>query len=129
MNGPVSAATAEAKPNLNSGLEQLPTEIEDDSVRTKSSLARLSANSADKLEGLMSEIQEMLDYLRSEGERVQGEITSYAQLNQKVAAAATKIRAETVGPWKGTASDAQYSRPKQLTSGRERIKRWPAPPD
>jgi len=129
MTGPVSAAMAEAKPNIKSGLEQLPAEIEENCERTKSSLARLSANSADKLEGLMSEIQEMLDFLRSEGERVQGEITSYAELNQKIALAATKIRAETVGPWKGTASDAQYSRLKQLTSGRERIKRWPAPPD
>lgn len=126
----VPASTADDRTGLvKSDLEQLPAEIGQDTEQTRSSLARLIANSADKLEGLMSEIQEMLDFLRTEGERVQGEITSYAQLNQKVALAATKIRAETVGPWKGTAAEVPLSRPKQLTSARERIKRWPAPPD
>ena len=129
MNGPASAPTADEKTtSVKSGLEQLPVEIEGDTERTKSSLARLISNSADKLEGLMLELQEMLDFLRAEGERVQGEITSYAQLNQRVALAATKIRSETVGSWKA-AGEVRHSPVRPLASGREKIKRWPAPPE
>jgi hypothetical protein len=75
----------------------------------------------------MSEIQEMREFLRSERERVQREIVNYAQLNQNVALAATKIKAETVGTWKSTAvgGDA-HSGAKQLSNGRW-LKRWPAP--
>jgi hypothetical protein len=51
----------------------------------------------------MSEIQEVREFLMSEGERVQREIANYAQLNQSVTLAATKIKAETVGTWKNTA--------------------------
>src|SRR5215472_2796756 len=116
MNAPTSAPVADDKllPGK-SALEEGPAQIEDDAERTKSSLARLTSNSIDRLEGLMVEIQEMREFLRSEGERVQREIVNYAQLNQNVAVAATKIKAETVGAWKSTAvaGDA-YSGAKQL---------------
>jgi hypothetical protein len=129
MNVPASSSAADEKQtSAKSGLEQLPVEIGADTERTKSSLARLISNSADKLEGLMLEIQEMLDFLRAEGERVQGEITSYAQLNQRVAVAATKIRAETVASWKPP-GEVRHSPGRPLASGRDKIKRWPAPPD
>ena len=110
-----------------SALDELPVQIEDDTERTKSSLARLTSHSTDRLERLMSEIQEMREFLRSEGERVQREIATYAQLNQNVAMAATKIKAETVGTWKSTAiaGDA-HSSAKQLSNGRDKLKRWPA---
>ena len=129
MNAPTSAPVADDKllPGK-SALEEGPAQIEDDAERTKSSLARLTSNSIDRLEGLMVEIQEMREFLRSEGERVQREIVNYAQLNQNVALAATKIKAETVGTWKNTtvAGDA-ISGTKQLSNGREKLKRWPAP--
>src|SRR6516164_9508800 len=131
MNAPTSAPVADDKlPPGKSALEEGPAQIEDDAERTKSSLARLTSNSIDRLEGLMVEIQEMREFLRSEGERVQREIVNYAQLNQNVALAATKIKAETVGTWKSTAiaSDAYNSSgAKQLSNGREKLKRWPAP--
>jgi hypothetical protein len=75
----------------------------------------------------MSEIQEMREFLRSEGERVHREVVNYAQLNQNVALAATKIKAETVGTWKSTSlAGDTHSSAKQLSNGRERLKRWPA---
>ena len=75
----------------------------------------------------MSEIQEMREFLISEGERVQREIANYAQLNQSVALAATKIKSETVGAWRGTAIAGEaHSGAKQLSNGREKLKRWPA---
>jgi hypothetical protein len=129
MHAPTSAPVADDKlPPVKAAVEDGPAQIEDDAERTKSSLARLTSNSIDRLEGLMVELQEMREFLRSEGERVQRELVNYAQLNQNVAVAASKIKAETVGTWKSTAiaGDA-YSGAKQLSNGREKLKRWPAP--
>ena len=128
MNAPTSAPVADDKSlPVKSALEEFPAQIENDTERTKSSLARLTSNSVDRLERLMSEIQEMREFLISEGERVQREIANYAQLNQSVALATTKIKAETVGAWKSTAIAAEaHSGAKQLSNGRERLKRWPA---
>jgi hypothetical protein len=70
----------------------------------------------------MAEIEEMREFLISEGERVQREIANYAQLNQSVALAATKIKAETVGAWKGTAIAAEaHSVAKQLSKRDRRV--------
>lgn len=128
MNAPTSAPVADDKPlPVKSASEEFPAQIENDTERTKSSLARLTSNSVDRLERLMSEIQEMREFLISEGERVQREIANYAQLNQSVASAATKIKAETVGTWKNTAIAGEaHSGAKQLSNGREKLKRWPA---
>jgi hypothetical protein len=129
MNAPTSAPLAddESLP-VSSALEEFPSQIENDTEQTKSSLARLTLNSVDRLERLMSEIQEMREFLVSEGERVQREIANYAQLNQSVALAATKIKAETVGRWKSPAiAGESHSSVRQLSNGREKLKRWPAP--
>jgi hypothetical protein len=128
MSAPTSAQVADDKSlRAQSALDELPVEIDDDTERTKSSLARLTSHSIDRLERLMSEIQEMREFLISEGERVQREIANYAQLNQNVALAATKIKAETFGTWKSTAIAGEaHSGAKQLSNGRERLKRWPA---
>ena len=128
MNAPTAVPVADEKSlPVKSALEELPAQIEEDTERTKFSLARLTSNSVDKLEGLMSEIQEMREFLRSEGERVQREIVNYAQLNQSVALAVTKIKAETVDTWKSTAVAGEaHSGAKQVSNGRERLKRWPA---
>jgi hypothetical protein len=127
MSAPTSAPGTDDKSlPAQSALEELSVQIEDDTERTKSSLARLTSHSIDRLERLMSEIQEMREFLISEGERVQREIANYARLNQSVALAATKIKSETVGAWKGTAIAGEaHSGAKQLFNGRERLKRWP----
>jgi DNA primase large subunit len=129
MNAPtVAPVTDEKSLPVKPALEELTAQIEDDTERTRFSLARLTSNSVDKLEGLMSEIQEMREFLRSEGERVQREIVNYTQLNQSVALAATKIKAETVDTWKSTAVAGEvHSSARQLSNGREKLKRWPTP--
>ena len=60
----------------------------------RSSVARLTSNSIDGLEGLTAELQELQDFLKSEVERVQGDIES--------ALAGIKIIIETIAPWKST---------------------------
>ena len=53
-----------------------PTQIEADPERIKAAIARLTSNSIDGLEGLMSELQQLQAFLKGEVERVRGEIES-----------------------------------------------------
>jgi len=68
--------------------------VESDAERIRSSVARLTATSIDGLEGLSSELQQLQSFLKSEVERVQGDIES--------ALAGIKIIMETIAPWKAT---------------------------
>jgi hypothetical protein len=79
--------------------------VDTDAERMTSMLVRMAAHSVDELEGLFSELQEVRDFLKSEGDRVQREVANYAQLNQS-ALTAIKIITETIGPWKSTALDS-----------------------
>ena len=67
-------------------------QIESDAERIKSAVARLTATSIDGLEGLAFELQNLQTFLKSEVERVQGEIES--------ALAGINIIVETIAPWK-----------------------------
>jgi len=107
MNAPTSSAAADKsgptdpdmEPEIGKPVEQnfpqhRPHQIVTDADRIRSSVARLTANSIDGLEGLTSELQELQNFLKSEVERVQGEIES--------ALAGIKIIIETIAPWKST---------------------------
>ena len=106
MNAPTSSAAAEKSPPMGSDagaeigqlveqkIPKRPPQIEIDAERIRSSVARLTSNSIDGLEGLASELQELQEFLKSEVERVQGEIES--------ALAGIKIIIETIAPWKRT---------------------------
>ena len=115
-----SASSAEEKslsvnaPPVKSALADLPAQIKGDTEKT-----------AENLEELISELQEMIEFLRSESDRVQSEIVNYAQLQQSVASAATKIKTETIGTWKISGDTHSAARP---LNGREKLKRWPAQP-
>jgi hypothetical protein len=66
--------------------------LQADAERIKDGVARLTSNSIDDLEGLMSELQHLQEFLKCEVERVQGEIES--------ALAGINIIVETIAPWK-----------------------------
>ncbi len=100
MNAPTSATAAEkSETEISNFIEEespkRPAQIETDAERIKSSVARLTSNSIDELEGLTSELQALQEFLKSEVERVQGEIQS--------ALDGIKIIIETIAPWKLTA--------------------------
>jgi hypothetical protein len=59
-------------------------------------VARLSSNSIDELRKLVSELQKMQDFLKSEVDNVQRQIDS--------AVAGINIIVETIGPWKSIAA-------------------------
>ena len=59
-------------------------------------ISRLTSNSIDELHKLVSELQKMQDFLKSEVESVQRQIDS--------AVAGINIIVDTIGPWKSIAS-------------------------
>src|SRR6266852_2441471 len=106
MDTPTSAAPDEKTPPLELALAtQLsksatqekskpsgPLEIS--AERINSSVARLTSNSIDELQGLASELQKMQEFLKSEVDNVQRQIDS--------ALAGMNIIVETISPWKST---------------------------
>src|SRR5215831_21097868 len=107
MSAPTSATTAEKlETEISNFTEQespkRPAQIETDAERIRSSVARLTSNSIDELEGLTTELQGLQEFLKFEVERVQGEIES--------ALAGIKIIIETIAPWKNTADSIASQR-------------------
>jgi hypothetical protein len=91
--------------------EKLNSKIGVDAEQLRSAISKLTSNSVDELEKLISKLQELQEFLKSETSRVQGEIGSVLD--------AVGIIIEALGPWKtdGTAN----TRP----NGRDKLKRWP----
>jgi len=67
-------------------------------------LDRVSGSSVSEIDRLMNDLRSVRDFLASEGERVQREIHSYAQLSQ-VAMTSVKIIAESMTQWKAQVND------------------------
>jgi stalled ribosome rescue protein Dom34 len=72
-------------------------------------LDRVSGSSVTEIDSLIDDLRNVRDFLKNEGERVQREIASYAQLSQ-VAMTSVKIIAESMSQWKSQVSDARLDR-------------------
>jgi len=72
-------------------------------------LDRVSGSSVTEIDGLIADLRNVREFLKSEGDRVQREIASYAQLSQ-VAMTSVKIIAESMSQWKAQVSDARLDR-------------------
>jgi hypothetical protein len=104
MKDPTSSAAAdnananppepEKRSDISKSVEHKIAKLDVDRIR--SSVARLTSNSIEGLEGLSTELQALQTFLKSEVERVQGEIES--------AMAGIKIIVDTIAPWKNTAA-------------------------
>ena len=97
MNAPTSSTAADNSAPLNSKPGQEINKLAEkkisrlDPERIRSSVARLTSNSVEGLESLSSELQALQKSLKSEVERVHGEIES--------ALAGIKIIIEAIAPW------------------------------
>ena len=72
-------------------------------------LDRVSGSSVSEIDSLIADLRNVRDFLHAEGERVQREIASYAQLSQ-VAMTSVKIIGESMSQWKSQVSDARLDR-------------------
>src|ERR1700704_4561670 len=101
MDTPTSAAPNEKTPPLEEALtiskeKSNPSgPLEISAERLNSSVVRLTTNSIDELHKLVSELQKMQEFLKSEVDSVQRQINS--------AVAGINIIVETIGPWKSMA--------------------------
>jgi hypothetical protein len=71
-------------------------------------ITRVSGHSASQIDSLIAELNEVRNYLRAEGKRIQREISQYALMNQS-AMTSTKIISDALGPWKTANFDKQPS--------------------
>jgi len=99
MDTPTSAAPNDKTPPPDLALGQEnsnPTgQLAFSAERFNSSVARLTSNSIGELQGLVSELQKMQEFLTSEVDSVQRQIDS--------ALGGINIIVETIGPWKSIA--------------------------
>ncbi|TMJ06225.1 MAG: hypothetical protein E6G97_00750 [Alphaproteobacteria bacterium] len=91
LRRPADGASEQAVTNINSLLD------------------RVSGSSVTEIDSLIADLRNVRDFLKTEGERVQREIASYAQLSH-VAMTSVKIIAESMTQWKSQVSDARLDR-------------------
>ena len=91
-------------------LRRAPNENAEQAVNgIHSLLDRVSGSSVTEIDSLIADLRNVRDFLHTEGERVQREIASYAQLST-VAMTSVKIIAESMSQWKAQVSDARLDR-------------------
>ena len=71
-------------------------------------IQRVAGTSLAEIENLISELESLRDLLHAEGQRVQREISGYAQLSQ-AAMKSTRLIADNVAQWKRTADGLRNS--------------------
>jgi hypothetical protein len=71
-------------------------------------IQRVAGTSLSEIENLISELEALRDLLHAEGQRVQREISGYAQLSQ-AAMKSTRMIADNVQQWKRTADGLRNS--------------------
>ena len=77
-------------------------------TNVNSLIQRVAGTSLSEIENLIAELESLRDVLHAEGQRVQREISSYAQLSQ-AAMKSTRMIAENVTQWKRTADGLRNS--------------------
>ena len=70
-------------------------------------IQRVAGTSLSEIEHLISELEDLRDLLHAEGQRVQRELSGYAQLSQ-TAMQSTRTIAENVAQWKRTAEGFRH---------------------
>jgi hypothetical protein len=70
-------------------------------------IQRVAGTSLSEIEHLISELEDLRDLLHAEGQRVQRELSGYAQLSQ-AAMQSTRSIAENVAQWKRTADGLRH---------------------
>ena len=88
-------------------------------------IQRVAGVSLSPLQNVISDLQQLHDFLQNEGERIQREISDYLQLSQ-TAMGSTKIIADNIVPWKETAHSTARTREKRSAAGPREARRSPS---
>jgi len=95
--------------NLETAPNGAPTETSESAVNNVNSLIqRVAGTSLAEIEKLISELESLRDLLHAEGQRVQREISGYAQLSH-AAMKSTRMIADNVNQWKRAADGLRNS--------------------
>jgi len=68
-------------------------------IRISSIIGRIALHSAEEIERLIAELQSFRDFLQTESQRVQREISAYVHLSE-AAASASNVIIESMGHWR-----------------------------
>ena len=94
---PVTNSTESLEPSAEAAVNNVNTLIQ-----------RVAGTSLSEIEHLISELESLREVLHAEGQRVQREISGYAQLSQ-AAMKSTRMIAENVAQWKRTTDGLRNS--------------------
>lgn len=95
-------------PSMAGGTEMAVDQTAEATVSSVNSLIqRVAGTSLAEIENLISELESLRDLLHAEGQRVQREISGYAQLSQ-AAMKSTRMIADNVAQWKRTADGLRH---------------------
>lgn len=94
------AATTDASAPLDSSTEATVNSV-------NSLIQRVAGTSLAEIEKLIGELESLRDLLHAEGQRVQREISGYAQLSQ-AAMKSTRLIADNVAQWKRAADNLRH---------------------
>ncbi len=96
-------------PGTPTSSETLPETTPESAVNSVNSLIqRVAGTSLSEIENLIAELESLRELLHAEGQRVQREISGYAQLSQ-AAMKSTRMIADNVSQWKRTAEGLRNS--------------------
>jgi hypothetical protein len=101
LRRPAATTTATDAPPLDPSAEATVTNV-------NSLIQRVAGTSLAEIENLISELESLRDLLHAEGQRVQREISGYAQLSQ-AAMKSTRMIADNVAQWKRAADGLRNS--------------------
>lgn len=101
LRRPAAGTTTTDAPPLDPGAEATVTNV-------NSLIQRVAGTSLAEIENLISELESLRDLLHAEGQRVQREISGYAQLSQ-AAMKSTRMIADNVAQWKRAADGLRNS--------------------
>ena len=95
-------------PSMVGGTDVADTGADATVTNVNSLIQRVAGTSLAEIENLISELESLRDLLHAEGQRVQREISGYAQLSQ-AAMKSTRMIADNVTQWKRTADGLRNS--------------------
>jgi hypothetical protein len=103
-----SAVEGEIRDMVRRDLRRRPDPAEISADHFNSLIERAAGTSLKEIDGLIAELQSVRNFLMTEGERVQRELTNYARASE-AALSSVKIITESMGQWQDSAGASSRS--------------------